>query len=79
MDARLLDRIFQELDSNSSKIEKLSEVVYTNASTLSLVTKLITAITIFLILASLTLYVDFGKEKHKTEKPASSVSSITTS
>lgn len=55
---KLIDRIFTELDRNTGNIEKLSKVVYTQSSTLSLVTKIVVLIISFLIITSLTVLYD---------------------
>ena len=49
--------------------------MYTNASTLSLVTKLTMGIAMFLIVASLTLYIDYGKLKNEI-KPQTAITEV---
>ena len=58
---RTLDRIYAELDRNTDNIEKLSKVVYTQSSTLALVTKIVMLIITFLIVTSLAIIYDKGK------------------
>jgi hypothetical protein len=60
---KLLDRVFAELDRNTTNIEKLSKVVYTQSSTLSLVTKIVVVIITFLIITSLTILYDKISDK----------------
>lgn len=60
---KLLDRVFAELDRNTTNIEKLSKVVYTQSSTLSLVTKIVVIIITFLIITSLTILYDKISDK----------------
>lgn len=66
---KIIDRIFTELDRNTGNIEKLSKVVYTQSSTLSLVTKIVVIIITFLIVTSLTiLYNSFSDNSLKSDK-----------
>jgi len=58
---RTIDRIYAELDRNTDNIEKLSKVVYTQSSTLALVTKIVMLIITFLIVTSLAIIYDKGK------------------
>jgi hypothetical protein len=41
MDDRLLERLFSELDAATSRIDQLAKVVYTNASALGILTKIV--------------------------------------
>ena len=69
---RTIDRVYQEIDGNAERIEKLSEVVYQNAATLGIVSKL----TIFVVLSVIggaiafgwNLYTDKVKEKPVAEE-----------
>lgn len=53
MDSRLIDRLFEELDSNSAKTETLSELVYKSTAAVSLLTKLVIGVFIFIIISSI--------------------------
>lgn len=53
MDAKLIDRIFGEIDKNCTKIEALSRLVYENATTLTHTARLVMIIITFLIISSL--------------------------
>lgn len=64
MDKRLIDRIFEDIDKNtersenlSMRIGELSILVYSHATSLGIVTKLVIAIIIFLIISSLTIII----------------------
>ena len=65
---RTLDRIYAELDRNTDNIEKLSKVVYTQSSTLALVTKIVIIIITFLIVTSLAIIYDKGKPNNSEIK-----------
>jgi hypothetical protein len=65
---RTLDRIYAELDRNTDNIEKLSKVVYTQSSTLALVTKIVIIIITFLIVTSLAIIYDRGKSNNSEIK-----------
>ena len=49
MEDRLIGRVFTELDNHSKRLEDLSEVVHTNAATLSLVSKLVVGLIIIML------------------------------
>jgi hypothetical protein len=70
MEKTIIDRIFAEIDHNASRIESLSQLVYTQASSLRFVTKLVLVIITFLIIGGLTVLLDIGKTKtaHVKEK-----------
>ena len=65
---RTFTRIFAELDRNTDNIEKLSKVVYTQSSTLALVTKIVMVIITFLIVTSLAIIYDRGKSDNNESK-----------
>ena len=64
MDDKLLDRIFTEIDNNtkrseslSKRLEEISKIVYSHATSLGIVTKLVIIIITFLVLSGLTYIV----------------------
>ena len=67
MDNFLTERIFEEIDMNGKRIEDLSKLVYTQATTLGIVTKLVMGIISFLVLAGLAAVIDIPAKIHKSE------------
>ena len=64
MDDKLLDRIFTEIDNNtkrseslSKRLEEISKIVYSHATSLGLVTKLVIVIITFLTITGLGMIV----------------------
>jgi len=49
MDQRLTERLFEELDKNTKRVEDMSKIVYENSATLTLMVRLVIGIILFLI------------------------------
>ena len=64
MEAKIIDRIFTELDNHTNRLVAMSEVVHANAAILGLVSKLVVGIIMFIIITSLgTLYSHFKQKQ----------------
>jgi len=74
MEKTIIERIFSELDSHSTRLVALSEIVHSNAAILGLVTKLVVSIIIFIVVTSLgAMYNHYTKPDpvlyHRTQPP----------
>jgi len=49
MEPRLAERLFEELDKNTRRVEDMSKIVYENSATLTLMVRLVIGIILFLI------------------------------
>jgi hypothetical protein len=56
MDDRLLERLFSELDAATSRIDQLAKVVYTNASALGILTKIVLGTILAVVGATIGLW-----------------------
>lgn len=73
MERQMFDRLFAEIDSNTTRIEKISKIVYSHATMLNIVSKLLMLVITFLVIGSLTMFVDFGKQHPVSMKPSNHV------
>jgi len=53
MTQKFIDRIFIEIDNNSTRLEKLAKIVYTNSTDIGFLKKLLIIIISFIIVTSL--------------------------
>ena len=75
MTQKFIDRIFTEIDNNSTRLEKLAALVYGNSANIGFLKKLIMIIISFIIISSLgILYKTIRTEKQvKNEKSETSI------
>ena len=69
MDDLLTNRIFDELDSQSNRLEGVAKVSYENAATLSIVVKVIICLFIFIFTISMTLMVTKVPDSFSNNNP----------
>ncbi len=73
MEDRLIDRIFTEIDKNTSRIEKISEIVFMQASSIKFISRIVFIIITFLIIWGITAQTDWLKNKQSPKNDISSV------
>jgi hypothetical protein len=55
MDEKMIDRLFNQIDLSASKVETLSRIVYENANTLGIVSKVVFFILLAILSGAITL------------------------